>query len=1302
MNVALRTVVSILALASSICGAKGAERDDAKLPAGVKAVWDLGKAWRKATPTREVVCLNGLWRWQPAGGEASPEGGWGFFKVPGNWPGSGDYLEKDSQTIYPNPTFKNAKPAEVDAAWYQREITIPSEWKGRRIALSVEYLNSYAVVFVDGKRIGEIRFPAGEMDLSAACEPGKTHVLSLLVRAMPLKGVLLSYADTATAKTIKGAVERRGLCGDVLLTSTPVGARIDSIDVNTSVRRGEITFRTDLQRLAAGQTYGLRARVTDHGRKVTTFASKSFTAEDAAGGRFGFTAKWKPERFWDLNTPENMYDVQLSLTGADGAVLDTALEERFGFRELWIDGRDFFLNGTRVFLSAVPIDNATIGAGAANYAAALETMKRLKSIGINFVYAHNYDCEPGSHLSFAEILRAADDAGMLVALTQPHFSQYEWNAPDADEKNGYAVHAAFYARVASNHPSVVFYAMSHNATGYTEDMNPDLIDGLHDAREEWSTKNAKLALRAEAIVHRLDPGRIVYHHAGGNIGAMHTSNFYPNFAPIQELCDWFGHWATAGVKPAFTCEYGAPFSWDHAMYRGWYKGEREFGSAAVPWELCLAEWNAQFMGDRAFNIGDREKANLRWEAEQFKAGKVWQRWDYPTEMGSPRFEDRNAVMAEYLTDTWRAFRTWGVSGISPWEFGMFWTAGPGVRRGHASLPVDWENLQRPGLSPDFIDQRVERIDTAYELADWIPTAVGKAVLRNNQPVLAYIAGKASAFTSKDHNFRAAETVEKQLIVINNSRRTLTFACDWSFALPAAQVGESKVTVETGQQARIPLNFQLPAELPPGAYELHARVRFGDGQVQADSFTIHVLPAHAAPKIESSIALFDPKGETASWLQKIGVQFRRVNADADLTGVDVLIVGKHALKVDGPAPQLSRVRTGLKVIVFEQTAPALERRLGFRVAEYGLRRVFPRVSDHPALAGIDGEAWSDWRGEATTTAPRLTYERRERYGPTVKWCDIPVTRVWRCGNRGSVASVLIEKPARGDFRPIVDGGYSLQYSPLLEYREGSGMVLFCQLDVTGRTESDPAAEAVATNLLQYAATWKPPAVRRAVYVGEAEGRKHLELAGVAATAYVARAKLAADEVLVVGPGGANALASNKKNVGAFLEAGGNIVAIGMDQAGADAVLPFEMTLRKGEHINAVFDRPGLASPLAYVGPADVHDRGPREISLVASGGTVLGDGVLAVAAPKGGRGTVVFCQLVPWQFDFAHSHNLRRTYRRSSFLLSRLLANAGVAGSTPLLDRFSTPVGGQDEHRYLSGMYLDTPEEWDDPYRFFRW
>jgi beta-galactosidase/beta-glucuronidase len=78
--------------------------------------------------------------------------------------------------------------------------------------------------------------------------------------------------------------------------------------------------------------------------------------------------------------------------------LDRTVPKRFGFRELWIEGRDFFLNGTRIFLSAVPVDNAQVGAAWSTYAAARESLERLKNIGVNFVYTHNYDCEPGGRI----------------------------------------------------------------------------------------------------------------------------------------------------------------------------------------------------------------------------------------------------------------------------------------------------------------------------------------------------------------------------------------------------------------------------------------------------------------------------------------------------------------------------------------------------------------------------------------------------------------------------------------------------------------------------------------------------------------------------------------------------------------------------------------------------------------------------------------------------------------------------------------------------------------------------------------
>ncbi|MDH7569733.1 MAG: hypothetical protein QHJ73_09120, partial [Armatimonadota bacterium] len=545
-------LMATLTLASVWFGAasSAAPAPDAPLPAGVRAVWDLAKAHRESTPTRERVCINGLWRWQPAEGtpEAIPAGGWGYFKVPGQWPGITDYMQYDYQTLYPHPSWANVRLGGVTAAWYQRSVTIPANWTGRRIALYVEYLNSFATVYLDGRKVGDLRFPAGELDLTAVCRPGATHLLSMLVLAMPLKAVMLSFSDTASSKEVRGSVARRGLCGDVFLVATPRGARIGDVRIETSWRKGEITCDAGLLDLPAEGRYTLQATIRDGNRTVAQFKSPPFGRSDTKEGRFSFTNKWRAPKLWDIHTPQNQYVLTLSLLDASGKTVDVAHPERFGYREFWIDGRDFYLNGTRIYLSAVPLDNAQVGAALATYEGAKESLLRLKSFGINFVYTHNYGCEPGTHLSFTEILRAADDVGMLVAFSQPHFGQYDWQAPDADQNNGYAQHAQFYVRAAGNHPSVFAYAMSHNATGYSEDMNPDLIDGTNNPRESWALNNTRRAERAEAIVKRLDPGRIVYHHSSGNLSSMHTSNFYPNWAPIQEMSDWFEHWATRGVK----------------------------------------------------------------------------------------------------------------------------------------------------------------------------------------------------------------------------------------------------------------------------------------------------------------------------------------------------------------------------------------------------------------------------------------------------------------------------------------------------------------------------------------------------------------------------------------------------------------------------------------------------------------------------------------------------------------------------------------------------------------------------------
>ena len=296
--------------------------------------------------------------------------------------------------------------------------------------------------------------------------------------------------------------------------------------------------------------------------------------------------------------------------------------------------------------------------------------------------------------------------------------------------------------------------MSHNATGYNEDINPRMMDGLSDPRGTSGPRNnAKLALRCEAIVHRLDPARIVYHHSSGNLSAMYTLNFYPNFVPIQELDDWFEHWSTAGVKPLVLVSTARRLAGiGPCIAAGTMAGA---SSAAPPCRGSIASPNGtpSFSAMRPTRSATGKKPTCAGRREQFRAGRAWHRWDYPYPVGDARLDELQPVQAAYTTDNWRAFRTWGLSGNSPWEFDRFWKLRDGFQPRRQELPVDWEQPAAAGLSARI------SLTTPTRALIWLtsaPTGFPRPPPSRcsaiTMPLLGWIAGKPEHFTTKDHDF----------------------------------------------------------------------------------------------------------------------------------------------------------------------------------------------------------------------------------------------------------------------------------------------------------------------------------------------------------------------------------------------------------------------------------------------------------------------------------------------------------------------------------------------------------------------
>ncbi len=1260
-----------------VSGVRPKKSADAFLPPGVKQPWDMKSAWRRANSARERVCLNGLWRFAPVVDEkfaAAPppagKGWWGWFKAPGMWPAR---LSPDAggevQAVRLSPWFfRLTDKRTFDQAWYRRTFTAPAAWKGRRVLLDPGLVQTHARVRIDGRDAGEMWFPGARLDITDYIRPGREQTLDILVTARPLTAESTAFMAPDRIIKKKATVRWKGLVGDVFLDAGPKHDAIGGVHVITSVRRKSIAFEVELGH-STGAVNRATVRILRGGRVVRRFDFPRVRSM-RNGGALRLEGPWAKPDLWDLDTPENLYDAVVELRDADGGLLDESLPVPFGFREFWIQGRDFFLNGSPIHLRALHSRAISSTADKAGFAGALRSCRRMKEYGFNFLITSNYDFAPGSVSYMNGLLNAADAAGYLVSWSLPHVKNFDWDLESPVRRARYRAITRWIVRRVWNHPSVVTYAMNHNACGYFGDQNPLKIDGRYDpdaAAGRPPRRSRAQARIAAAIVKTLDPTRPVYHHQSGNLGTMHTVNIYLNWAPRRERSNWLGHWATQGTKPVFFVEWGLP----HISSWSSYRGPRFIWRYPAFQRVWDSEFAAAIKGGDAFRMTQAKQKSLALEERLWATGKPFY-WSELIRYLRGREEDFLDVQAWFAADNWPSHRTWGASAMLPWDQGGFWKRVKDTPP--SDNPAAFESPQQPGIVPDRFFAGDQCIDDPGPESNFEPTTLGRTFLRWNQPVIGYIAGRPGRFTERSANFRPGETVRKQLVIINDSRRPLK--CRWSWRLvPGGGRKRGVVRIHPGEKALLPITVPLAADAAAGRRRIEARFDFDRGlKSQQDRMDLFILPVHPADKAGNAprrVVVFDPKGTTAKLLQHLGIAFETVQAGAvgALSPEEtLLIVGRQALGVDGPSLDLSALPRGLNVLVFEQSAKTLADRFGFRVNVHGLRRVFVRTPRHPALDGIEPGMLENWRGDATLTPPYLDLPAVENGNPKWKWCGFENTRVWRCGNQGNVASVLIEKPSRGAWLPLVDGGFDLQYAPLLEYREGRGRMVFCQLDVTGRTEPDPAADRICQNLvLDLTRALQPPkAVGRVSVAGDGRARRLLEALGVSFTPSFDPA--ASNGVLVVGPG-----AKSPANLTGVVEENGlRVLCLGLSSGELDRLFPGHFKTRE---VTDSFDPGGIPEPgepiWSGISRAELHWRTRLTYTTAGREGRIGGD---ALCMFRSGRGGIVLDQAPPWAFDYRRKPYLRTTFRRSVFLASRLLANLGATYRTPLLDRFRSPPG----------------------------
>jgi hypothetical protein len=119
------------------------------------------------------------------------------------------------------------------------------------------------------------------------------------------------------------------------------------------------------------------------------------------------------------------------------------------------------------------------------------------------------------------------------------------------------------------------------------------------------------------------------------------------------------------------------------------------------------------------------------------------------------------------------------------------------------------------------------------------TPAADALMRNNRTTARLAGRRAWPIHGEASQLPSGEKVEKQLVVINDSREAVSCDCEWSASF-RARSRYRKVNIPAGSQERIPLTFAVPSALAPGEHFIYAKVVFSTGETQSDSFPIHVL------------------------------------------------------------------------------------------------------------------------------------------------------------------------------------------------------------------------------------------------------------------------------------------------------------------------------------------------------------------------------------------------------------------------------------------------------------------------------
>jgi beta-galactosidase/beta-glucuronidase len=242
------------------------------------------------------------------------------------------------------------------SVWYRLSIRISREWVAphRQILLRLDKAGHYAAVYWNGRLMGEHfgQYAPFEADVSSALRAGEANEIAVFVHNASGKYVRpgVELTDPLEGNAYRGATDQDfqrnwvGIVGDIFLTWRPA-VHISSVFAIPSVRKHELEARVDVAGAEPGLT--LRAAVLEDGKVLLRLPEKTVAGDGALSVKAAWSnpVLWGPEPY---GKPK-LYVLRTELRSR-GKLVDRRFT-RFGFREVWIEGKDVLLNGKKLWMA---------------------------------------------------------------------------------------------------------------------------------------------------------------------------------------------------------------------------------------------------------------------------------------------------------------------------------------------------------------------------------------------------------------------------------------------------------------------------------------------------------------------------------------------------------------------------------------------------------------------------------------------------------------------------------------------------------------------------------------------------------------------------------------------------------------------------------------------------------------------------------------------------------------------------------------------------------------------------------------